>query len=111
MTYLEFFDTIVGSNLAKRTQVAVVSWALTVPELPANDPTKAAKQVWATEIFQKPKSSAVKILWFAISSIGIPDDGSSLTDAQLQGSVNSLSNSHYDEAVLLPDLSGFFNQL
>jgi hypothetical protein len=111
MTYLEFFNTIVDSNLAKRVQVAVVSWAIDTSLLPPEAPNKEAKTLWASEIFQKPKSSAIKTLWFAIASTGIPGDGSSLTDAQLQTQVDAISDSHYDEAVLLPDMSGFFNQL
>jgi len=106
MTYLEFFDNVVlgNSDLTKRVEVAAVAWALTVSALPDEDPTKAGKQKWATEIFTKPESSAIKMLWFAVGNNGITGDGSQIDDATLQTRVNNLSNNQYANAVLMPDI-------
>lgn len=106
MTYLEFYDAAInGSNLTKRVQVAAVAWALTVNALSDTDPTKVKKQEWATEIFTKPLSSAIKLMWFAIGTIGISGDGSTIPDTSLQTSVNNISNTHYANALLMPDMS------
>lgn len=110
MTYLEFYNLIEsgGGNLTKRVQVAAVSWAVDTSLLPPESTDFEAKQAWAREIFSKPKSSAIKVLWFAVALTGIPGDGSTLTDAQLQGHVDNICNTNYAQAVLMPEMSGFF---
>lgn len=106
MTYLEFHNTVItGGDLLKRVQVASVSWALRMSAAPANTPNLDRKQVWGTEIFRSPKLAAIKLLWFAIASTGIPGNGSTIDDAALQNGVDNICNTYFEEAIAMPDIT------
>jgi hypothetical protein len=92
MTYQESSELMVNGEFRGRCKVAVLKYADSIMIEASSVPAHQTRQKWAVQTMQSPDMVASQIQPPTVMDPAVQQDGAAVTDAALQGAVESVVN-------------------